>query len=67
MSEGLDLPRPAPDAPRAKPNSPKVQCPKCGGWQSKVRDGRPVNEGGYKRKRECEACGKVFFTVEQAA
>lgn len=49
-----------------KPNTPKVPCPKCQGWASKVKDGRPSLEG-YKRKRECEACGKVFFTIERAA
>lgn len=49
-----------------RPNVPKVQCPKCGAWASKVKDGR-ASRDGYKRKRVCEACGRAFFTVEKAA
>lgn len=49
-----------------KPNAPKVECPKCHQWASKVKDGRPWRDG-YRRQRECEACGHRFFTVEKAA
>lgn len=51
---------------KPKPNVPKVPCPKCQQWESKVVDGRP-SEQGYKRKRVCASCGKVFFTLEKAA
>lgn len=54
------------EAAHQRPNVPKFACPKCGQWTSKVRDGRP-ERGGYRRKRKCVACGKVFFTIERAA
>jgi transcriptional regulator NrdR family protein len=44
----------------------KFPCPKCGQWDSRVKDGRP-DPDGYKRKRICTACGKTFITVEKAA
>ncbi len=49
-----------------RPNTPKIACPKCGHWQSAVKDGRPCQDG-YKRKRVCGACAKTFFTIEKAA
>jgi hypothetical protein len=45
---------------------PKVPCPRCGHWQSAVRDGRPY-EDGYRRKRVCSGCGAKFYTMERAA
>ena len=50
-----------------KPIVPKIECPYCHAWVSKVRDGRPDLRGGYKRKRRCENCRRVFFTIERAA
>lgn len=56
------------DMKKRVPNTPKVQCPRpsCGKWESKVVDGRPWREG-YRRQRECVACGHRFYTVEKAA
>ena len=52
--------------PQKPPRVPKVRCPHCGEWESQVKDGRPASEG-YRRKRKCLACGKLYFTLERAA
>jgi len=55
------------DKPKPQP-VPKIPCPQCGEWDSKVRDGRPDPRGrGYRRKRVCQACGMQFITIERAA
>jgi hypothetical protein len=51
---------------RKSPEVPKVPCNRCGQWESRVKDGRAV-EDGYRRKRACLTCGAVFFTIERAA
>lgn len=51
---------------REKTPAPKVPCPKCGTWDSRVTDGRP-SPHGYRRRRKCKTCQRVFFTLEKAA
>jgi len=46
------------------PEIPKCQCPKCGSWRSIVKDGRPDGRG-YRRKRQCDTCKQLFFTLER--
>lgn len=43
----------------------KLACPFCGELTSEVVDGRPrPNRRVYRRRRQCMACGKRFWTVE---
>ena len=42
-----------------------MQCPFCGGFDSKVVDSRPTEDGErIRRRRECIGCGKRFTTFE---
>lgn len=60
-------PETAPPEPtrRASDAVPKVQCPACTSWISRVKDGRPVADG-YRRKRKCRQCEAIFTTTERA-
>lgn len=40
-----------------------MQCPKCGGIESKCKDSRYKDHTVYRR-RECLACGARFSTME---
>jgi transcriptional regulator NrdR family protein len=42
----------------------KFACHGCGGQQSLVERGEPV-DGGYRRVRKCRTCGARFQTVER--
>ena len=41
-----------------------MNCPQCGGQESKVIDSRSVDEG-VRRRRECLACNTRFTTYER--
>ena len=42
-----------------------MKCPFCGGFESKVVDSRPTEDGErIRRRRECIGCGKRFTTFE---
>ena len=42
-----------------------MKCPFCGGFDSKVVDSRPTEDGErIRRRRECIGCGKRFTTFE---
>lgn len=44
---------------------PKVQCPFCRGWISRVVDGRPrPSRGAFRRRRQCLSCLKRYWTYE---
>lgn len=43
-----------------------MQCPFCASLNSKVIDTRSA-EGGIRRRRECEECGRRFTTYERVA
>lgn len=43
---------------------PKLRCPHCGEFLSKVIDSRG-NAKTVWRRRRCESCGKKFSTAEQ--
>jgi transcriptional repressor NrdR len=43
-----------------------MQCPFCASLNSKVIDTRGA-EGGIRRRRECEDCGRRFTTYERVA
>lgn len=43
-----------------------MQCPFCASVNSKVIDTRSA-EGGIRRRRECEDCGRRFTTYERVA
>ena len=43
-----------------------MQCPFCASLNSKVIDTRSA-EGGIRRRRECEDCGRRFTTYERVA
>jgi transcriptional repressor NrdR len=43
-----------------------MQCPFCASADSKVIDTRSA-EGGIRRRRECENCGRRFTTYERVA
>jgi transcriptional repressor NrdR len=43
-----------------------MQCPFCASADSKVIDTRSA-EGGIRRRRECEHCGRRFTTYERVA
>lgn len=45
---------------------PKVPCPRCGEWASRVKDGRP-SRSGYRRLRICQHCGERYRTLEQVS
>jgi transcriptional regulator NrdR family protein len=45
--------------------SPKLQCPYCGEYLSKVIDSRAALDGkSVCRRRRCEACRKTYGTAE---
>jgi len=41
-----------------------MKCPYCGSTDSRVIDTRDA-EGGIRRRRECESCGRRFTTYER--
>ena len=43
-----------------------MNCPFCGSINSRVIDTRSA-EGGIRRRRECESCGRRFTTYERVA
>jgi len=43
-----------------------MECPFCGSLNSRVIDTRSA-EGGIRRRRECEDCGRRFTTYERVA
>ena len=43
-----------------------MKCPYCGETDTKVIDTLHESSGGIRRRRECNACGKRFSTVERA-
>jgi transcriptional regulator NrdR family protein len=45
------------------PSTPKLACPKCGDYASKVTRSVP-GYAGFERRRECRACGYRFTTLE---
>lgn len=45
-------------------DAPKVACPACGSFHSAVKEGRSVDNGTYRRRRECRTCGRRFSTIE---
>jgi transcriptional regulator NrdR family protein len=52
---------------RTGERQPKVLCPHCGHWDSKVvGHGIPTHKGSYKRTRQCQACRKPYHTLESA-
>ena len=42
-----------------------MRCPYCQNDKSKVLDTTHDSRGGVRRRRECEACGQRFTTVER--
>lgn len=42
---------------------PKLACPFCGSYKSKVRDTQST-AAGIERRRRCEDCRKRFRTIE---
>jgi transcriptional regulator NrdR family protein len=45
--------------------TPKIACPKCQGYRSRVINTRPLTrEDGVYRRRECLDCRKRFSTAE---
>ena len=44
-------------------DAPKVPCPQCGGFRSRVKEGRST-EDGYRRNRICRDCRTRFVTLE---
>ena len=48
--------------------SDAIQCPECNHRGTKVVDSRPDYErGSIRRRRECEACGARWHTLELMA
>lgn len=46
--------------------SPKLCCPHCQQFESRVVNSRPVADNTYiKRRRECANCRKRFYTQER--
>jgi len=46
--------------------TPKLECPHCGEWESRVTDARPSTDGiAFCRRRECLACGHRYTTDEK--
>lgn len=45
-------------------SAPKVPCPSCGGFWSKVKGGESTADG-YRRQRECSDCQTRFTTIER--
>lgn len=43
--------------------TPKIPCPKCGEYESRVTNTRPSPTGVYRR-RECLQCGHRYSTEE---
>lgn len=43
---------------------PRVPCPHCGSWHSRVKDSRS-DARGYRRKRRCDDCERTFYTIER--
>jgi len=55
----------APRVPRER--QPKVQCPHCGHWFSKVvGHGDILTTGAFKRYRRCESCKQRYSATERA-
>ena len=46
-------------------DAPKIPCPKCGSFRSRVKDGRSADDGAYRRRRQCRDCGTRFMTLER--
>ncbi len=46
-------------------DAPKVPCPQCGSYTSRVKEGRSTDDGGYRRRRKCRECGTGFITIER--
>lgn len=49
--------------------SPKLACPHCGEWESRVSPDitvgyRVTDQGGYRRVRVCEHCHGRFTSIE---
>jgi transcriptional repressor NrdR len=44
--------------------TPKIACPSCGDYDSKVTNTRPRTSGGVYRRRECLVCKHRFSTLE---
>ena len=45
----------------------KVNCPRCGCGLSVVLPKKVCQgDGGYVRVRQCDECGEVYFTTEEA-
>lgn len=44
--------------------APKVPCPSCGGFKSRVMGGQSTLDG-YRRQRECTVCETRFTTIER--
>jgi transcriptional repressor NrdR len=43
-----------------------MRCPFCGAEDTQVKDSRPVEDGtGIRRRRQCNACGARFNTLER--
>ena len=42
-----------------------MKCPYCGESDTKVIDTMHESGGGIRRRRECNACGKRFSTIER--
>lgn len=46
--------------------NPKLCCPFCREFESKVVNSRPVADYAYiRRRRECLTCGERFYTQER--
>lgn len=43
---------------------PKLRCPACGEYGSRVVDSRPSLTGGVYRRRECLTCFQRYSTEE---
>jgi transcriptional regulator NrdR family protein len=45
---------------------PKIPCPNCQHYESKVITARGGEaQGGFHRKRQCLKCGARYLTIEQ--
>jgi transcriptional regulator NrdR family protein len=53
--------------PMRRERQPKLACPYCGHWFSKViGHGEPTHTGGFKRYRRCESCKQRYRGIEKA-
>ena len=46
------------------PTTPKLACPYCGGYASRVTDVRPLATEGVWRRRQCLTCQRRYSTRE---